>query len=51
MRRGSPACCIRASRGSRVFWRDLHATVGIWFAVVILAFLVTAFPWTTFWGK
>jgi uncharacterized iron-regulated membrane protein len=37
--------------GSRIFWRDLHATVAIWFAIVVLAFLVTAFPWTLFWGK
>jgi uncharacterized iron-regulated membrane protein len=41
----------RLRAGSRVFWRDLHATVGAWFALVILAFLVTAFPWTTLWGK
>ena len=41
----------RLRAGSRMFWRDLHATAGIWFGIVILAFLVTAFPWTTFWGK
>lgn len=40
----------RLRRGSRVFWRDLHATVGVYFAVIILAFLFTALPWTTFWG-
>ncbi len=40
----------RLRSGSRVFWRDLHATVGVYFALVFLAFLFTAMPWTTFWG-
>jgi uncharacterized iron-regulated membrane protein len=41
----------RVRAGSRVFWRDLHATVGVYFALVFLAFLFTAMPWTTFWGN
>jgi len=41
----------RLRQGSRVFWRDLHATVGAWFSLVFLAFLFTALPWTTFWGR
>ena len=40
----------RLRGGSRVFWRDLHAIVGIGFAAVLLAFLVSAMPWTTLWG-
>ena len=40
----------RLREGSRVFWRDLHATVGIWVAAVVLLFLLTALPWTAFWG-
>ena len=40
----------RLRGGSRVFWRDLHATVGVYFALIFLAFLFTALPWTTFWG-
>jgi uncharacterized iron-regulated membrane protein len=40
----------RLNEGSRLFWRDLHATVGVWFAVIVLMFLVTALPWTAFWG-
>lgn len=40
----------RLRAGSRVFWRDLHATVGIYAALVALAFLCTALPWTTLWG-
>lgn len=35
---------------SRIFWRDLHATVGVYFALVLLAFLTSAMPWTTLWG-
>jgi uncharacterized iron-regulated membrane protein len=40
----------RLRAGSRVFWRDLHATVGIHVALIALAFLCTALPWTTLWG-
>lgn len=40
----------RLRNGARVFWRDLHATVGVYFALIVLAFLITALPWTTFWG-
>lgn len=40
----------RLRQGARVFWRDLHATVGAWFALIVLAFLFSALPWTTFWG-
>jgi len=40
----------RLRSGSRVFWRDVHSTVGIWFAAIVLGFLFTALPWTTFWG-
>jgi len=40
----------RLHSGSRIFWRDLHATVGIWFAAILLTFLISALPWTTLWG-
>ena len=40
----------RLRGGSRVFWRDLHATVGIYFALILMAFLMSALPWTTLWG-
>jgi uncharacterized iron-regulated membrane protein len=40
----------RVRSGPRVFWRDLHATVGVYFGVIVLGFLFTALPWTTFWG-
>jgi uncharacterized iron-regulated membrane protein len=41
----------RLRSGARVFWRDLHATVGAYVAGVLLAFLVSSLPWTTFWGS
>ncbi len=40
----------RLRSGSRIFWRDLHATVGVYFALILLVFLFSALPWTTFWG-
>lgn len=40
----------RLRSGSRIFWRDLHATVGAGFALIVLAFLFSALPWTTLWG-
>lgn len=40
----------RLRSGSRVLWRDLHATVGIYASLITLAFLFTALPWTTLWG-
>jgi uncharacterized iron-regulated membrane protein len=40
----------RLRSGSRIFWRDLHATVGIYFALILMAFLISAMPWTTLWG-
>ncbi len=41
----------RLRAGSRVFWRDLHAIAGVYFALIVLAFLFSALPWTTFWGN
>jgi uncharacterized iron-regulated membrane protein len=40
---------LRAHR--RVFWRDLHSVVGFWFSGIFLLFLLTAMPWTDFWGN
>jgi uncharacterized iron-regulated membrane protein len=40
----------RLRSGSRTFWRDLHATVGVYFSLILLAFLASAMPWTTLWG-
>jgi uncharacterized iron-regulated membrane protein len=41
----------RFDRGSRVFWRDLHAVTGIWVSLLAIFLLITALPWTTVVGE
>lgn len=41
----------RLGRGSRVFWRDLHAVTGVWVSALAMFLLITALPWTTVVGK
>lgn len=42
---------VRGRPKQRVFWRDLHAVVGL-FAGFFIAFLaITGMPWSVFWGK
>ncbi|HJR75128.1 MAG TPA: PepSY domain-containing protein [Luteimonas sp.] len=36
--------------GGRLRWRDLHACVAVWFSLITVLFLLTALPWTSFWG-
>jgi len=40
----------RLRSGSRIFWRDLHATTGIWVSVFALAMILTGLPWAKGWG-
>lgn len=40
----------RFDRGARILTRDLHASVAVLFSIVFLFFLVSALPWTAFWG-
>jgi len=40
----------RLRQGRAIFWRDLHAVVGIWISTLALFLLITALPWTTVWG-
>jgi uncharacterized iron-regulated membrane protein len=40
----------RVHSGARVLVRDLHSCVAIWFSIVLMFFLITALPWTAFWG-
>jgi uncharacterized iron-regulated membrane protein len=49
-RRGRPALAIRGRAGGRLFWRDLHGTLGFLSAGVILFLAVTGMPWTNVWG-
>lgn len=48
--RGWRALLPRLRSGRRLFWRDLHACVAVWFSLLIAVFLFTALPWTSFWG-
>ena len=49
--RGLAALWPRAGAGPRVLLRDLHSCVAVWFSVVFLFFLISALPWTAFWGN
>lgn len=40
----------RLRRGGRVFWRDLHAVIGVWVSAFALFLLISGLPWATFWG-
>jgi uncharacterized iron-regulated membrane protein len=48
--RGVRALWPRLRAGKRVLFRDLHSCVAVWFAVVFVFFLISALPWTAFWG-
>ena len=39
-----------AARG-RALWKSLHATVGLWSSVLLLAFLVSGLSWAGVWGE
>ena len=41
----------RFDAGARVLLGDLHATVAVLFSAVFMFFLVSALPWTKFWGE
>ncbi|PJG48829.1 peptidase [Sphingobium sp. LB126] len=49
-RAGNRALALRGRPGGRLFWRDLHGTVGFLAAGVILFLAVTGMPWTEVWG-
>jgi uncharacterized iron-regulated membrane protein len=40
----------RLRSGSRVFWRDIHATTGLWVSLFALALILTGLPWAKGWG-
>ena len=49
-RGGSPVIGVRGRAGSRLFWRDLHASIGIVAGTVVLFLAITGMPWTGVWG-
>jgi uncharacterized iron-regulated membrane protein len=50
-RGGSPAVGVRGRPGARLFWRDLHASIGIVAGAVVLFLAITGMPWTGVWGS
>jgi uncharacterized iron-regulated membrane protein len=40
----------RLNKGSRQFWRDIHAVTGIWISGMALILLLSGLPWTNVWG-
>lgn len=40
----------RLRGGRRLFWRDIHATAGIWVSVFALGLILTGLPWASAWG-
>ena len=41
----------RLRGGRRLFWRDIHATAGIWVSVFALGLILTGLPWASAWGS
>jgi uncharacterized iron-regulated membrane protein len=41
----------RLREGSRIFWRDIHAVIGIWISALALFLLITGLPWALVWGS
>lgn len=41
----------RVTRGTAVFWRDLHAVTGFWVSGLALVLLLSGLPWTHVWGE
>ena len=40
----------RWRHGQRVFWRDMHAVIGVWISCFALFLLVSGLPWSKSWG-
>lgn len=49
-RAGSKALALRGRPTGRLFWQDVHGTLGVLAAGVILFLAVTGMPWTGVWG-
>ena len=49
--RGKPRLAIRWGKGGRIRWRDLHGTIGILLAVVLIGYIVSGLSWSRYWGE
>ncbi|HET8613414.1 MAG TPA: PepSY domain-containing protein, partial [Sphingomonas sp.] len=41
----------RLRLGRRAFWRDMHATAGVWVSFLALGLILTGLPWAQGWGS
>lgn len=41
----------RVSFTGRLFWREVHAVVGVWISFFVLFLLLTGLPWALVWGS
>ena len=41
---------IRSDKGRRMMWRDVHAVIGFWVSIFMLAILAGGMPWTELFG-
>jgi len=41
---------IRFNQGKRILYRDLHAVLGFWISILLLATLAGGMPWTDVFG-
>ncbi|MGG0177220.1 PepSY-associated TM helix domain-containing protein [Gottfriedia acidiceleris] len=42
---------IRMRNGTRVFWRDLHASTGFWMTIFLLVLVLSGLPWASSFGE
>lgn len=42
---------VRGLPRQRLWWRDLHALIGVFAGAVIVFLAVTGMPWSAFWGQ
>ena len=40
----------RFSAGKRIFWKDIHAVVGVYSSIIVLTLIMTGLPWSNVWG-
>jgi uncharacterized iron-regulated membrane protein len=40
----------RLNKGSRIFWRDIHAVTGVWVSFFAIFLILSGLPWTRVWG-
>jgi uncharacterized iron-regulated membrane protein len=50
-RGNAPAIGVRGTPAQRMFWRDLHASLGLVAGGIVLFLALTGMPWSGVWGK